>query len=142
MWIYFLLLIFFGSVFILNMLLGVMTRLDTLVQSSLHAMVSLCSVFVGVSERRLAQGSSRKLRERQRIEDDLKGYHKWIKLACMSQFACLLMFWCFCVSLVSEDEDGNEIKTRKSRSYYFVTGMHVLLLWTHFKYILLLYFWE
>ena len=57
--------------------------------------LSVCcdrSVFVGVSERQLAQGSSRRLKERQRIEDDLKGYHSWIRRARMSVIICISVY--------------------------------------------------
>ena len=89
--------------------------------TSVLMIILLCSVFVGVSERRLAQGSSRRLRERQRVEDDLKGYHKWIKQARTSQLVYVTYCHLLCVSvcLVSDDEHVNEIKTRKGKSHYY-----------------------
>ena len=40
-----------------------------------------CSVFLGVSEREEEYGKSRKLKEKQRINEDLQNYNDWLKIA-------------------------------------------------------------
>uniref|UniRef100_A0A3B4C085 Voltage-dependent L-type calcium channel subunit alpha n=1 Tax=Pygocentrus nattereri TaxID=42514 RepID=A0A3B4C085_PYGNA len=63
-WLYFVTLILLGSFFILNMVLGV-----------------LCGEFTKEREKSSRSGEYQKLRERQQLDEDLKGYMEWIAQA-------------------------------------------------------------
>ncbi|KAL2090513.1 hypothetical protein ACEWY4_012776 [Coilia grayii] len=63
-WIYFVTLILLGSFFILNLVLGV-----------------LCGEFTKEREKSSRSGEYQKLRERQQLDEDLKGYMEWITQA-------------------------------------------------------------
>ncbi|XP_066528429.1 calcium channel, voltage-dependent, L type, alpha 1S subunit, a [Hoplias malabaricus] len=63
-WLYFVTLILLGSFFILNMVLGV-----------------LCGEFTKEREKSSRSGEYQKLRERQQLDEDLKGYMEWITQA-------------------------------------------------------------
>ncbi|XP_072521967.1 calcium channel, voltage-dependent, L type, alpha 1S subunit, a isoform X2 [Salminus brasiliensis] len=63
-WLYFVTLILLGSFFILNMVLGV-----------------LCGEFTKEREKSSRSGEYQKLRERQQLDEDLKGYMDWITQA-------------------------------------------------------------
>uniref|UniRef100_A0A3B1KJ69 Voltage-dependent L-type calcium channel subunit alpha n=1 Tax=Astyanax mexicanus TaxID=7994 RepID=A0A3B1KJ69_ASTMX len=63
-WLYFVTLILLGSFFILNMVLGV-----------------LCGSFTKEREKSSRSGEYQKLRERQQLDEDLKGYMDWITQA-------------------------------------------------------------
>uniref|UniRef100_A0A4W4GAG7 Voltage-dependent L-type calcium channel subunit alpha n=1 Tax=Electrophorus electricus TaxID=8005 RepID=A0A4W4GAG7_ELEEL len=63
-WLYFVTLILLGSFFILNMVLGV-----------------LCGSFTKEREKSSRSGEYQKLRERQQLDEDLKGYMEWITQA-------------------------------------------------------------
>ncbi|XP_019855146.1 PREDICTED: voltage-dependent L-type calcium channel subunit alpha-1D-like isoform X2 [Amphimedon queenslandica] len=61
-WIYFISLISFGSIFMLNLLLGVLT-----------------SVFIGVSDHQEVEGHLRVLKKSRKIKEDYDGYNEWMK---------------------------------------------------------------
>nr|XP_055023196.1 voltage-dependent L-type calcium channel subunit alpha-1D isoform X1 [Misgurnus anguillicaudatus] len=63
-WVYFISLVIFGSFFVLNLVLGV-----------------LSGEFSKEREKAKARGDFQKLREKQQLEDDLKGYLDWITQA-------------------------------------------------------------
>ena len=41
----------------------------------------VCSVFIGVTDREESHGNIRKLKEKKRIDDDIKNYKEWLKRA-------------------------------------------------------------
>ncbi|GCB61179.1 hypothetical protein scyTo_0004058, partial [Scyliorhinus torazame] len=63
-WVYFVSLVIFGSFFVLNLVLGV-----------------LSGEFSKEREKAKARGDFQKLREKQQLEEDLKGYLDWITQA-------------------------------------------------------------
>ncbi|KAL0978041.1 hypothetical protein UPYG_G00165170 [Umbra pygmaea] len=77
-WVYFVSLVIFGSFFVLNLVLGV-----------------LSGEFSKEREKAKARGDFQKLREKQQLEEDLKGYLDWITQA-------------EDIDPDNEDEDGNE----------------------------------
>ncbi|KAM8792366.1 LOW QUALITY PROTEIN: voltage-dependent L-type calcium channel subunit alpha-1F-like [Eudromia elegans] len=79
-WIYFVSLVIFGSFFVLNLVLGV-----------------LSGEFSKEREKAKARGDFQKLREKQQLEEDLRGYMDWITQA---------------EDLEADDEDGEHEKHR------------------------------
>jgi hypothetical protein len=61
-WMYFVTLIIFGSIIVLNLFIGVMTN-----------------VFTGERDRQEAQGHYRKLKEKKKIKEDLDDYREWLR---------------------------------------------------------------
>ena len=52
--------------------------------SSVASLSSLtCSVFLGVSDQQVAQGSIRKRKEKLHVEEDLANYHEWMQRTCL-----------------------------------------------------------
>ena len=44
--------------------------------------INLFSLFIGVSDRQEEHGNTQVLKERKKMEEDLKGYREWLKKAC------------------------------------------------------------
>uniref|UniRef100_A0A674BF82 Voltage-dependent L-type calcium channel subunit alpha n=1 Tax=Salmo trutta TaxID=8032 RepID=A0A674BF82_SALTR len=90
-WVYFVSLVIFGSFFVLNLVLGV-----------------LSGEFSKEREKAKARGDFQKLREKQQLEEDLKGYLDWITQA-------------EDIDPDNEDEEGNE-EGKRNRNTLFATA--------------------
>ncbi|KTF83550.1 hypothetical protein cypCar_00039636, partial [Cyprinus carpio] len=83
-WVYFVSLVIFGSFFVLNLVLGVLSGFDsesmnTMIDTA-HAIL-VCREFSKEREKAKARGDFQKLREKQQMEEDLCGYMDWITQA-------------------------------------------------------------
>uniref|UniRef100_A0A4X2M9E4 Voltage-dependent L-type calcium channel subunit alpha n=1 Tax=Vombatus ursinus TaxID=29139 RepID=A0A4X2M9E4_VOMUR len=92
-WIYFVTLIIIGSFFVLNLVLGV-----------------LSGEFSKEREKAKARGDFQKLREKQQLEEDLKGYLDWITQA-------------EDIDPENEDEGMDEEKPRNSKQLFSIFGL-------------------
>ncbi|KYO29803.1 hypothetical protein Y1Q_0023159 [Alligator mississippiensis] len=82
-WVYFVSLVIFGSFFVLNLVLGVLSGLIILGSFFVLNLVLgvLSGEFSKEREKAKARGDFQKLREKQQLEEDLKGYLDWITQA-------------------------------------------------------------
>uniref|UniRef100_A0A8C9U616 Voltage-dependent L-type calcium channel subunit alpha n=1 Tax=Serinus canaria TaxID=9135 RepID=A0A8C9U616_SERCA len=98
-WIYFVSLILLGSFFVLNLVLGV-----------------LSGEFTKEREKAKSRGTFQKLREKQQLEEDLKGYMDWITHAEVMDRKPVMSFP---LGMMPSDEGGSE-----TESLYEIEGMN------------------